>query len=95
MQLNSHHPLDVFVGALLGGFVLAAVVCAALGLFNIRLHELTARLSRGRTHFELLVLVGGCLSAFTWAKLGGYGGGRNAVALKRELLAREGVSKLR
>lgn len=28
-------------------------------------------------------------------KIGGYGGGRNAVALKRELLAREGVSKLR
>jgi methylated-DNA-[protein]-cysteine S-methyltransferase len=25
-------------------------------------------------------------------KIGGYGGGRNAVALKRELLAREGVS---
>ena len=28
-------------------------------------------------------------------KIGGYGGGRNAVALKRELLAREGVSRLR
>jgi methylated-DNA-[protein]-cysteine S-methyltransferase len=28
-------------------------------------------------------------------KIGGYGGGRNAVALKRELLAREGVSTLR
>jgi methylated-DNA-[protein]-cysteine S-methyltransferase len=28
-------------------------------------------------------------------KIGGYGGGRNAIALKRELLAREGVSKLR
>ena len=28
-------------------------------------------------------------------KIGGYGGGRNAVALKRELLAREGVLKLR
>jgi methylated-DNA-[protein]-cysteine S-methyltransferase len=27
--------------------------------------------------------------------IGGYGGGRNAVALKRELLAREGVSTLR
>jgi methylated-DNA-[protein]-cysteine S-methyltransferase len=25
-------------------------------------------------------------------KIGGYGGGRNAIALKRELLAREGVS---
>jgi methylated-DNA-[protein]-cysteine S-methyltransferase len=28
-------------------------------------------------------------------KIGGYGGGRNAIALKRSLLAREGVSKLR
>jgi methylated-DNA-[protein]-cysteine S-methyltransferase len=28
-------------------------------------------------------------------KIGGYGGGRNAVALKRELLEREGVSTLR
>jgi methylated-DNA-[protein]-cysteine S-methyltransferase len=28
-------------------------------------------------------------------KIGGYGGGRNSVALKRELLAREGVSTLR
>jgi methylated-DNA-[protein]-cysteine S-methyltransferase len=28
-------------------------------------------------------------------KIGGYGGGRNAVALKRALLAREGVSTLR
>ncbi len=28
-------------------------------------------------------------------KIGGYGGGRNAVALKRELLAHEGVSTLR
>ena len=27
--------------------------------------------------------------------IGGYGGGRNAVALKRELLAREGVTDLR
>jgi methylated-DNA-[protein]-cysteine S-methyltransferase len=28
-------------------------------------------------------------------KIGGYGGGRNAIALKRELLAREGVTTLR
>ena len=28
-------------------------------------------------------------------RIGGYGGGRNAVALKRELLAREGVTTLR
>jgi methylated-DNA-[protein]-cysteine S-methyltransferase len=28
-------------------------------------------------------------------KIGGYGGGRNAIALKRALLAREGVSTLR
>ncbi len=28
-------------------------------------------------------------------KIGGYGGGRNAIPLKRELLAREGVPTLR
>jgi len=28
-------------------------------------------------------------------RIGGYGGGRNAIALKRELLAREGVTDLR
>jgi methylated-DNA-[protein]-cysteine S-methyltransferase len=28
-------------------------------------------------------------------RIGGYGGGRNAIALKRELLAREGVTTLR
>jgi O6-methylguanine-DNA--protein-cysteine methyltransferase len=28
-------------------------------------------------------------------RIGGYGGGRNGVALKRALLAREGVSTLR
>ena len=28
-------------------------------------------------------------------RIGGYGGGRNAVALKRKLLAREGVTNLR
>lgn len=69
------------------GFVLAAVVCAALGLVSIRTHELTARLVRRRTQFELLVLVGGCLTAFTWAKLGGYGHLDDALTLTGAVVA--------
>jgi hypothetical protein len=69
------------------GFVLAALICAGLGLFNIRLQELTARLLRGRTHIELLVLAGGCLSAFTWAKLGGYGHLDDALTLTGAVVA--------
>lgn len=71
--LFSHTPRD--------GFVLAAVVCAALGLLSVRLQELTARAMRGRSHVELIVLVGGCLVAFTWAKLGGYGHLDDALTL--------------
>lgn len=77
--LFSHTPRD--------GFVLAAVVCAVLALVSVRSHELTARLSRGRTHFELLVLVGGCLTAFTWAKLGGYGHLDDALTLTGAVVA--------
>ena len=77
--LFSHTPRD--------GFVLAAVVCAALGLISVRTHELTARIARGRTHFELLVLVGGCLTAFTWAKLGGYGHLDDAITLTCAVVA--------
>ena len=71
--LLSHTPRD--------GFVLAAVVCAALGLLSVRLQELTARAMRGRSHVELIVLVGGSFAAFTWAKLGGYGHLDDALTL--------------
>jgi hypothetical protein len=69
------------------GFVLAALICAGLGLVSIRLHELTSRLVRGRIDFELLVLVGGCLTAFTWAKLGGYGHLDDALTLTGAVVA--------
>ena len=42
-----------------------------------------------------MVLSASALLIAAGNKIGGYGGGRNAVALKRELLAREGVSTLR
>jgi hypothetical protein len=71
--LFAHTPRD--------GFVLATLVSAALAIVVVRLLELTARLTRGRTHFELLVLVGGILTAFTWAKLGGYGHLDDAITL--------------
>ena len=79
-------PLSLFLAWLFSytprdGFVLAAVVCAVLALVSVRSHERTARLSRGKTQFELLVLVGGCLTAFTWAKLGGYGHLDDAITL--------------
>jgi hypothetical protein len=69
------------------GFVLAAIVSAALGVLAIRLHELTARVVRGNTDFELLVLLGGCLTAFTWAKLGGYGHLDDAITLTCAVVA--------
>jgi hypothetical protein len=69
------------------GFVLATVACAVLGVLNVRLQERTARLSRGRVHFELLILVGGCLAAFTWAKLGGYGHLDDAITLTGAVVA--------
>ncbi|HEX3090860.1 MAG TPA: glycosyltransferase family 87 protein, partial [Ilumatobacteraceae bacterium] len=69
------------------GFVLGAIVSAALGVWAIRLHELTARVVRGNTDFELLVLLGGCLTAFTWAKLGGYGHLDDAITLTCAVVA--------
>jgi hypothetical protein len=85
-------PLSLFVAWLFAhtprdGFVLAILVTAALGLVVVRLHELTARLGRGRTHFELLVLVGGVLLAFSWAKLGGYGHLDDAITLTAAVAA--------
>jgi hypothetical protein len=77
--LFSHTPRD--------GFVLAAIVCAVLGLICIRLHELTASGGRTSTNFELLVLIGGCLTAFTWAKLGGYGHLDDALTLTGAVVA--------
>jgi hypothetical protein len=68
------------------GFVLCAVVSAALGVLAIRLHERSARVVR-TTAFELLVLIGGCLTAFTWAKLGGYGHLDDAITLTSAVVA--------
>jgi hypothetical protein len=69
------------------GFVLAAAVCAALGLLGVRLLELVARSPRDRINFELVVLAGGCLVAFTWAKLGGYGHLDDAITLTCAVMA--------
>ena len=69
------------------GFVLCAIVSAALGMLAVRLHERTARVEQHSTNFELLVLVGGCVTAFTWAKLGGYGHLDDAITLTCAVLA--------
>lgn len=69
------------------GFVLCAIVSAGLGIFAVRLHEHTARRQEPSTDFELLVLVGGCLTAFTWAKLGGYGHLDDAITLTGAVVA--------
>lgn len=79
-------PLSLLVASLMGhtprdGFVLAAIVTAALGLACIRLLETATRHAARQTSFELLVLAGGCLAAFTWAKLGGYGHLDDAITL--------------
>jgi hypothetical protein len=63
------------------GFLLCSIVSSALGVVAIRLHELTARPRRPSTDFEVLVLIGGCVAAFTWAKLGGYGHLDDAMTL--------------
>lgn len=63
------------------GFVLCAIVSGGLGLLAIRLHERTARPLQPSTDFDVLVLIGGCLVAFTWAKLGGYGHLDDAITL--------------
>lgn len=83
--LFSHTPRD--------GFVLATIVSAALGLVVVRSHELSARQARGRTSFELLVLAGGVLTAFTWAKLGGYGHLDDAITLTAAVVALYEVRK--
>jgi hypothetical protein len=77
--LFAHTPRD--------GFVLAAVVSAALGILSVRLYELTVRRPRDDTRFQLLVLVGGCLVAFSWAKLGGYGHLDDAITLTCAVVA--------
>ena len=77
--LFSHTPRD--------GFVLATVVSAALGLLVVRLAELTARPARGLVRFELLVLAGGVLTVFMWAKLGGYGHLDDAMTLTAAVVA--------
>lgn len=85
-------PLSLLLAWLLGhtprnGFVLAAVVTAALGLVCVRLYELTARVVGHRTDSDLLVLAGGCLAVFTWAKLGGYGHLDDAITLTGAVVA--------
>jgi hypothetical protein len=69
------------------GFVLETILCAALGLLVVRLHELMARPRRRSTDFEVLVLCGGLVLAFTWAKLGGYGHLDDAVTLTAAVVA--------
>ena len=83
-------PLSLLLASLLGrtprdGFVLAAILTAALGILCIRLLELTARPATHRT--ELVVLVGGTLAVFTWAKLGGYGHLDDAITLTCAVVA--------
>ncbi len=85
-------PLSLLLAWLLGhtvrdGFVLAAVVTAALGLVCVRLYESTAPVARRRTEAELVVLAGGCLAMFTWAKLGGYGHLDDAITLTGAVVA--------
>jgi len=63
------------------GFLLCSVVSSGLGIVAIRLHELTARPRNRSVDYELLVLIGGCLATFTWAKLGGYGHLDDALTL--------------
>src|SRR4051812_37907451 len=69
------------------GFVLAAIITAALGIGCVRLLELTTRPLEQRTSFELLLLVGGCLTMYTWAKLGGYGHLDDAITLAAAVVA--------
>lgn len=69
------------------GFVLSTFISAALGLLAISLLERTARRQPSTTKFELLVLIGGCLTAFTCAKLGGYGRLDDAITLACAVLA--------
>ncbi len=85
-------PLSLFLAWLFAhtprdGFVVAAVISAALGVVVVRLQELSTRTRRGVIPFEIMVLVGGCLTAFTWAKLGGYGHLDDAITLTAAVVA--------
>ncbi|HEX2785760.1 MAG TPA: glycosyltransferase family 87 protein [Ilumatobacteraceae bacterium] len=85
-------PLSLFLAWLFAhtprdGFVLAAVVSAALGIVAVRLCELTSQRFRSDIDFQLVVLVGGCLAAFSWAKLGGYGHLDDAITLTCAVIA--------
>lgn len=79
-------PLSLLLASVFGhtprdGFVLAAIITAALGLVCVRMFEAVTRPAAPRVDFDLLVLAGGCLTAFTWAKLGGYGHLDDALTL--------------
>jgi hypothetical protein len=85
-------PLSLLLASLLGhtwrdGFVIAAVVTAALGLVCVRMIELTARVADHRDRADMLVMIGGCLVMFTWAKLGGYGHLDDAITLTGAIVA--------
>jgi hypothetical protein len=85
-------PLSLLLAWLLGhtwrdGFVVAAVATAALGLICVRTIELTARAADRRVQADLLVMLGGCLAMFTWAKLGGYGHLDDAITLAGAVVA--------
>lgn len=85
-------PLSLFLAWLFAhtprdGFVAAVVISAALGIAAVRLQELSTRARRGVIPFELIVLIGGCLVAFTWAKLGGYGHLDDAITLAAAVVA--------
>src|SRR5258706_5293955 len=77
--LLAHTPRD--------GFVLAAVVCGALGLGSIAVLDRTTRPTGTRVRSDVLVLVGGCLTAFSWAKLGGDGHLDDAITLTCAVIA--------
>jgi hypothetical protein len=77
--LFAHTPRD--------GFVLAAIVSAALGLICVRLLELSADSSPRNVDADLMVLVAGCAVAFTWSKLGGYGHLDDAITLTSAVIA--------
>ena len=85
-------PLSLLLASLLGhtwrnGFVVSAIVTAALGLVCVRMLELTAAVPPRRTQGDLLVMVAGCLAMFTWAKLGGYGHLDDAITLTCAVVA--------
>ena len=85
-------PLSLLLAWLFGhtprdGFVLAAVVCGALGIGCIELLDRTTRPTGTRVRSDVLVLLGGCLTVFSWAKLGGYGHLDDAITLTCAVIA--------